>query len=61
MLNRTLSLKRDDAPKAFKITVTGSHKGARPISFTVQALDAKSAVREAQRSIQLGKYTVEPA
>lgn len=54
-------LARQTGEKVFKITISGPAKGPKPISFEVEAPDAKTACNYVRKLVAVGRMTVEDA
>jgi hypothetical protein len=52
---------RQAGNKVFRITLSGPDKGPRPISFDVEAPDAKTACNYVRRLVAVGRLAVEEA
>lgn len=50
---------REAGEKVFRITISGPAKGPKPISFDVEAPDAKTACNHVRRLVAVGKLSVE--
>jgi hypothetical protein len=53
------ALARQTGTKVFRITISGPAKGPKPISFDVQAPDAKTACNHVRRLVAVGRLAVE--
>lgn len=47
--------------KVFRVTISGPAKGPKPISFDVEACDAKAAGLQVRKLVAVGRMTVEEA
>lgn len=47
--------------KVFRVTISGPAKGPKPISFDVEARDAKTAGLAVRKLVAVGRMTVEEA
>jgi hypothetical protein len=54
------ALAREAGNKVFRITLSGPAKGPKPISFDVEAPDAKTACNHVRRLVAVGRLSVEP-
>lgn len=52
---------RDASEKVFRVTISGPAKGPKPISFDVEARDAKDAGLQVRKLVAVGRMTVEEA
>lgn len=55
------ALAREKGEKVFRITITGPAKGPKPISFELEAPDAKAAGLHVRKLVATGRMTVEEA
>ncbi len=54
-------LARASGEKVFRITISGPAKGPKPISFVVEAPDAKAACNFVRKLVAVGRMAVEEA
>lgn len=50
---------RTKSEKVFRVTISGPAKGPKPISFDVEAPDAKAAGLHVRKLVAIGRMTVE--